>query len=108
MDRRAFISTLGGGLLAASLGAEAQPVGTTYRVGLLWPGGAPPSPLRMEAFRKGLLDAGYVEGQNVAIDVRHAEKAEQLYELAAQMVRSKVSVMVSFGDLGPKMAQKAT
>jgi len=62
----------------------------------------------MEALRKGLLDAGYVEGQNVAIDVRHAETAERLYELAAEMVRSKVSVIVSFGDLGPKMAQKAT
>ena len=108
IERRTFLCGLTLGPLAMPLMVEAQPAGTMYRVGLLWPGGAPPSPLRMEALRKGLLDAGYVEGQNVAIDVRHAEKAERLYELAAQMARSKVSVIVSFGDLGPKMAQKAT
>ena len=106
--RIALAAILALDLLAASLATAEQPAGTVYRVGLLWPGGAPPSRLRMEAFRKGLLDAGYVEGQNIVIDERHAEKAERLYELATEMVRSKASVIVSFGDLGPQMAQKAT
>jgi putative ABC transport system substrate-binding protein len=62
----------------------------------------------MEWFRRGLREAGYVEGQNLSLDVRHAEKADRLLELANQLARSNVSVIVSFGDLGPQMAQKAT
>ena len=62
----------------------------------------------MEWFRRGLREAGYVEGQNLSLDVRHAEKADRLHELANQLVRSNASVIVSFGDLGPQMAQKAT
>ena len=62
----------------------------------------------MEWFRRGLQEAGYVEGQNLSLDIRHAEKADRLHELANQLVRSNVSVIVSFGDLGPQMAQKAT
>jgi ABC-type uncharacterized transport system substrate-binding protein len=49
-----------------------------------------------------------VEGRNVAIDLRYANGAERLYELASAIVSSKVSVIASFGDLGPQMAQKAT
>jgi putative ABC transport system substrate-binding protein len=105
--RRAFLGTMTGGLLAAPLAADAQQAGT-IRIGLLWPGGDPPSRLRMEAFRRGLHEAGYDEGRNLAIDVRYAEKAERLHELAREMVRSKVGVIASFGDLGPQMAQKAT
>ena len=108
MDRRAFIGTVAGGLLAAPLAAEAQQAATSHRVGLLWPGGDPPPGHRMEWFRRGLREAGYVEGQNLSLDVRHAEKADRLHELANQLVRSNASVIVSFGDLGPQMAQKAT
>jgi len=108
MDRRAFLSTLTGGFLVAPFAAEAQQAATSQRVGLLWPGGEPPPGHRMEWFRRGLREAGYVEGQNLSLDVRHAEKADRLLELANQLVRSNVSVIVSFGDLGPQMAQKAT
>jgi len=51
----------------------------------------------MEWFRGGLREAGYVEGQNLSLDVRHAEKADRLSELANQLVHSNVSVIVSFG-----------
>ncbi len=108
MDRRAFLSTLTGGFLVAPFAAEAQQAATSQRVGLLWPGGEPPPGHRMEWFRRGLREAGYVEGQNLSLNVRHAEKADRLLELANQLVRSNVSVIVSFGDLGPQMAQKAT
>jgi putative tryptophan/tyrosine transport system substrate-binding protein len=95
-------------LVAAPLAVEAQQAVTSQRVGLLWPGGDPPPGHRMEWFRRGLREAGYVEGQNLSIDIRHAEKADRLHELANDLVRSNVDVIVSFGDLGPQMAQKAT
>jgi putative ABC transport system substrate-binding protein len=98
----------GVGALALPLAVEAQQAGKVHRVGLLWPGGDPPPGHRMEWFRRGLREAGYIEGQNLSLDVRHAEKADRLHELANQLVRSNVSVIVSFGDLGPQMAQKAT
>ena len=60
IDRRAFISTLAGGLLAAPLAAEAQPAGKVPRIGYLHPNLAA-SPHLTVAFRHGLRDSGYVE-----------------------------------------------
>ena len=73
MDRRAFISNVTLGLLAAPLAAEAQPAGRTYRIGFL--GATSPSGYasQVEAFREGLRDLGYVEGKNVVIEFRWAE-----------------------------------
>jgi putative ABC transport system substrate-binding protein len=102
----ALLIALALGLLAP-LAAETQQAGTK-RIGLLWPAEAPPSRNRMEAFRRGLQETGYVEGRNLAIDVRYAENAERLLELAREMVRVEVSLIASFGDLGPQMAQRAT
>ena len=73
MDRRSFISTVAGVLLAAPLGAEAQPAEKVYRVGYL--GMFPesyPNP-NWDAFVQGLREAGYVEGQNLNIERRYAE-----------------------------------
>lgn len=94
-------------IFAPLFAVEAQP-GKVYRVGVLWPGASSPRPPRMEAFRQGLRESGYVEGQNVAIELRYAEKGERLRELAAELVRLNVSVIASFGDLGPRMAQETT
>ena len=107
MNRRAFVTGLGV-MLASSVHAEAQQRAATVRVGLLWPGGGPPSRLRMDAFRSGLRDLGYLDGSNLSIDMRHAEQERRLYQLAMELVQSNVNVIASFGDLGPKMAQKAT
>jgi putative tryptophan/tyrosine transport system substrate-binding protein len=73
MDRRAFISILGGSVLAAPLVAEAQPTTKIARIGVLVPV-EPESPTEpnIAAFREGLRSLGYVEGQNVAIDYRYA------------------------------------
>src|SRR4030095_15831316 len=73
MDRRAFIGTLAGGLLASPLGAEAQPAEKVYRIGFL--SGQSPTDLarQLEAFRPGLRQLGYVEGRNIAIEDRFAE-----------------------------------
>jgi len=62
----------------------------------------------MDWFRQGLREFGYVEGQNVAIDLRYAETAERLRALAAELVQSNVSVLATFGDLAPTVAQQAT
>ncbi len=62
----------------------------------------------MEWFRQGLRESGYVEGQNVVIELRYAEGGERLRELTGELVQSNVSVIATFGDLAPKMAQLAT
>jgi putative ABC transport system substrate-binding protein len=86
VDRRAFIASVAGGLLAAPLAAEAQRrVDRVYRVGFLWDSPAT-SPEEIEAFRQGLRELGYVEGQNLTIEYRWAEgrpeRMRQLAELA--------------------------
>jgi len=108
MNRRRFLLTSLAGALAAPLAAEAQQAKPTYRVGLLWSGGSPPSRARMESFREGLRDSGYVEGQNLAIEIRHGADGERLRALAAELVASQVNVIAAFGDLGPNMAQRVT
>src|SRR5262245_63659048 len=72
MRRRAFISLLGSAA-AWPLVARAQQVGSTTRIGLLWPGDAPPVSTRMESFRQGLRALGFVDGQNIAIELRYAQ-----------------------------------
>src|SRR2546426_6279689 len=100
MERRTFLATLVGGLLAAPLAAEAQPREKLPRVGYLSPG-SPSEPFRrrrFEAFRQGLRELGYVEGQNIAIESRWAEgKYDRYSALAADVVRLKVDVIVAEG-----------
>src|SRR5262245_7266210 len=106
--RREFITLLGGAA-AWPLNARAQQSGAVSRIGLLWPGDAPPVSPRMEAFRQGLRALGFVDGQNVAIELRYAQRgSQQLPELAAELIRSKVDVIFASGDLAPKVAQQAT
>ena len=112
MDRRAFLSALSGSVLAAPLStAAAQPREKVPRVGYLSPGS--PSDLarqrRFEAFRQGLRELGYVEGQNIAIEPRWAEGKYARYSaLAADLVRLKVDVIVAVGGRATQDAQQAT
>jgi putative ABC transport system substrate-binding protein len=86
MDRRAFISGISLGLLAAPLAAEAQQATKVPRIGYLGLNLAT-SPHLAEAFRQGLRDLGYVEGGNVKIEYRDADgKYERLPALAAELV----------------------
>ena len=99
-------------LLSASLGtAAAQPAGKVPRIGYLSPGFAT-DPMRerfLEAFRQGLRELGYVEGQNIAIESRWTEgKDDRLPALAADLVRSKVDVIVTLSGAATQAAQQAT
>jgi putative tryptophan/tyrosine transport system substrate-binding protein len=107
--RRAFITLLSGAAAAWPLSARTQQSGNSATIGLLWPGDAPPASPRMESFRQGLRALGLVDGQNVAIELRYAQRGpEQLPELAAELIRLKVDVIFASGDLAPKVAQQAT
>jgi putative ABC transport system substrate-binding protein len=108
MDRRAFIGTLTGGLLATPLAAEAQEAAKVARIGYLSTNLAG-SPHVVEAFLQGLGDLGYVEGRNVAIEYRDAEgKLERLPALAAELVALKVDVIVAPGTPAALAAKQAT
>ncbi len=95
------------GLLFAPFAAEGQPPGRVPRIGLLR-AGSPPDPLT-EAFRQGLRELGYVEGQNLVIEYRWAEgKPERYPELIADLVRLKVDVLVVSGTHGGLATKRAT
>jgi ABC-type uncharacterized transport system substrate-binding protein len=85
--------------------AEAQQAGKIARVGIL--GDAPPS--RLDAFRNGLRDLGWVEAQNLAIEYRrHDGKREILAGIATELVHLKVDVIVAPGTVSARSAQQAT
>lgn len=82
-------------LRSAPAHAQAQPAGTVPRVGVLF-GGGPESARDVDAFRRGLRELGYIEGQNIAIEYRFASgQVGRLPELAAELVRLKVDIIVA-------------
>src|SRR5438309_3136110 len=108
MDRRAFLTALTGGLLAAPIAAEAQSEGKIYRIGVLSPFSASfgPGP-SFEAFRRTLRDLGYVEGRNIALEYRWAdERYDRLPDLAADLVRRCVDAIVSTWSTPAALATK--
>ncbi len=94
-------------LLAVPLAVEAQPA-RVPRIGVLSPGSPGPSRL-LDAFRQGLRELGYVEGQNIAMEYRFDEgKPEWLADLAAELVRLKVDVILTVNTLPSQAAKDAT
>src|SRR6266496_5388502 len=83
-------------LLAPCSAVEAQQPGKIFRIGILDPSTASGSAVLVEAFRQELSKLGWIEGKNIAIEYRFAEqKDERLPELAADLVRLKVDVLVA-------------
>jgi putative tryptophan/tyrosine transport system substrate-binding protein len=109
MDRRTFIGGVAGGLLAAPLGTRAQQVGKVYRIGILEPIPAAQNAANLDALRKGLRDLGYVEGRNLVIEYRSADgRAERFPDLATELVRLKVDLIVTRGTPATNAAKSAT
>ena len=92
-------------LILAPLTAEAQQAGKVYRIGFLR-AGEPPR-LFIEEFRQGLRELGYVEGQNLIIEFRIGT-LDQLPQLAEELVRSKVDVILASASSAGIAAKKAT
>ena len=106
MDRRAFLGSLAGGLLVAPLPAEAQQAGKVHRIGYLASSSLVSSRHLLEAFRQGLGELGWIEGQNLAIECRFAEgQHDRLPEFAVELVRLKVDVIAA-GPTPPALAAK--
>jgi putative ABC transport system substrate-binding protein len=96
-------------LLAAPLPADAQPAGKVPRIGFLSLTSPSDRPALLDAFRQGLRELGWVEGQNIGIDYRYAEgRVDRLPDLAAELVRLKVALIISFGTQGVTAAKNAT
>ena len=109
-NRRKLVIALGAGALAAPLAAFAQqPPARMHRIGFLHPTSAAGIASRLEAFRVGLRELGYVEGKNLVIEFRWAEgKYDRLPELAAELVRLNVDLIVTAGTPGVRAAKQAT
>ncbi len=96
-------------LFALCVSVEAQQAGKVPWIGYL--GGISPSsnPARIEAFRQGLRELGYVEGKNIVIEWRHHEgNIERLPALAAELARLKVDIIVTVGPPAARAAKEAT
>ena len=106
-DRRRFV--IGLGLLLASPGvAHPQPAGKVPRVGYLFYG-SPGSSREIDAFRQGLRELGYIEGQSIAVEYRFASGQVERYPgLAAELVRLKVDVIVAPATPQALAAKQAT
>jgi putative ABC transport system substrate-binding protein len=107
MDRRRFLLTLLAGALGAPLAAPAQQAGKVHRIGVLLPLGVTPPILA--SFLAGMRERGWVENQGFVAEPRYAEgKLERLPELAAELVRLKVDVLVTMGTPATMAAKHAT
>src|SRR5215813_13895003 len=96
IGRRKFLATLGGAAAEWPLAARAQQPAMPV-IGFLEIRSPETITERLRAFRQGLKETGYVEGENIAMDYRWAEQTERLPALAAQLVRRQVAVIVTAG-----------
>ena len=102
MDRRTFIGSVASALLAAPLVVEAQPAKRVARIGFIGAWYSPSAAaILFEAFRRGMRELGYVEGQNLSIDTRWVGEGESVRDGAAkaavELIGSKVEVLVVQG-----------
>ena len=109
MKRREFISLLGGAAAAWPLAVRAQQLSRVPRIGVLLLGTPTSFAPRTQAFVEGLRDLGYVEGRTVAIEWKWGQNRDDLLpDLAAELVRSQVDVIVTGGTPPAKALKNAT
>jgi putative tryptophan/tyrosine transport system substrate-binding protein len=105
MQRREFITLIGGAGFAWPLTARAQqPVAKMPRIGIINPGGT-----QWDHFRQGLRDLGYIEGRDIAIEFRSGEvRPERLVATAMELAQLPVDVIVTFGSQATQAAKQTT
>jgi len=109
MSKKIFVWLQATVLLTITLPAYAQQPTQVPRIGFLNAASTSAILVRYEAFRQGLRELGYVEGKNIVIDYRYAEgKLDRLRELATELVRLKVDIIVSAGPQSTRAAKEAT
>src|SRR5262245_509614 len=109
MRRRTFIVGAATGLLVAPLAARAQQPPKVYRIGILETVPATQSAANLDALRKGLQALGYVEGRNLIIEYRSSDgHPERFQQLASELVRLQVDVIVARGTPATRAAKSAT
>jgi putative tryptophan/tyrosine transport system substrate-binding protein len=105
MRRRDFITLLGGATVAWSRSTRAQPAKKIPQIGVLWPN----PPATFEFMRQALRGFGYVDGQNISFEFRWAEgKLDQLPDLALELVRLRVDVILTLAPQATLAAKSAT
>jgi len=109
MDRRRFVSACAGSLVITPSIVKAQPAGKVYRVGFLL-GATEESVVSLfRALKEGLQELGYIEGRNLVLDRRNGDgKMERLPDLAGELVRAKVEVIVTGTNIHVAAARRAT
>ncbi|MGH2404089.1 MAG: ABC transporter substrate-binding protein [bacterium] len=109
MNRKILICLLTSTLLSTVPFVEAQQPRKIHRIGILFPSTAATTTHLLEAFKQGLRELSYVEGQNVLLESRYGEaKAEQLPVLAAELVRLKVDIIVAVTNSVIQAVKQAT
>src|SRR4026208_1965379 len=108
MERRAFV--VGGfAALAGPLATEAQQAGKIYRIGILETIPAARNAANLDGLRRGLRELNYVEGRNLVIEYRSADgRAERFPDLASELVRLNVDLIVTRGTPAALAAKNAT
>ena len=109
MDRRSFIASVAGGVLAAPLASYAQAQAKAWRIGMVETVSMELNAANLNAFRQGLRELGYVEGQNLIIEYRSADgRSERFADIAAELVGLKVDLLVTRGTPASLAAKQAT
>jgi putative ABC transport system substrate-binding protein len=109
MDRRTFLAGTGAMLLTAPLSAEAQTAVRVARIGFLSPGGLEQDSSLWGALREQLRERGWIEGQNLVVEWRHAEGSyDRLFDLAVELLRLKPDLVVARGGPAATAAKRAT
>jgi putative tryptophan/tyrosine transport system substrate-binding protein len=109
INRRAFVGVVAPGVWALPPASPAQPTGRVRRIGMLGSGTLSAASSLIETIRKGLRELGWTDGQNITIDYRFADgRFDRLPELAAELVRLEVDLIISVPTPATVAASKAT